>query len=67
MPTPYLLNKRSMKAILYKDADRKWRFRFVAKNNKIVAQSEGYTRRVDCLKTVLLIRKAKIEVVEEGE
>jgi len=55
-----------MKAVLYKDTDRKWRFRFVAKNNKIVAQSEGYTRRVDCLKTVLLIRKAKIEVVEEG-
>jgi uncharacterized protein YegP (UPF0339 family) len=56
-----------MKAVLYKDADRKWRFRFVAKNNKVVAQSEGYTRRVDCLKTVLLIRKAKIEVVEETE
>ena len=67
MPPPYLLNQRTMKAILYKDADRKWRFRFVAKNNKVVAQSEGYTRRVDCLKTVLLIRKAKIEVVEETE
>ena len=67
MPPPYLLNNRTMKAVLYKDADRKWRFRFVAKNNKIVAQSEGYTRRVDCLKTVLLIRKAKIEVVEDEE
>ncbi len=67
MPPPYLLNQRTMKAVLYKDADRKWRFRFVAKNNKIVAQSEGYTRRVDCLKTVLLIRKAKIEVVEDEE
>ncbi len=67
MPPPYLLNNRTMKAVLYKDTDRKWRFRFVAKNNKIVAQSEGYTRRVDCLKTVLLIRKAKIEVVEERE
>ena len=66
MPPPYLLNNRTMKAVLYKDTDRKWRFRFVAKNNKIVAQSEGYTRLVDCLKTVLLIRKAKIEVVEEG-
>ena len=67
MPPPYLLNQRTMKAVLYKDTDRKWRFRFVAKNNKIVAQSEGYTRRVDCLKTVLLIRKAKIEVVEDEE
>ena len=67
MPPPYLLNNRTMKAVLYKDTDRKWRFRFVAKNNKIVAQSEGYTRRVDCLTTVLLIRKAKIEVVEETE
>lgn len=67
MPPPYLLNNRTMKAVLYKDTDRKWRFRFVAKNNKIVAQSEGYTRRVDCLKTVLLIRKAKIEVVEDEE
>lgn len=67
MPPPYLLNNRTMKAVLYKDTDRKWRFRFVAKNNKIVAQSEGYTRRVDCLKTVLLIRKAKIEVLEETE
>ena len=67
MPPPYLLNNRTMKAVLYKDTDRKWRFRFVAKNNNIVAQSEGYTRRVDCLKTVLLIRKAKIEVVEETE
>ena len=67
MPPPYLLNNRTMKAVLYKDADRKWRFRFVAKNNKIVAQSEGYTRRVACLKMVLLIRKTKIEVVEETE
>ena len=67
MPPPYLLNNRTMKAVLYKDTDRKWRFRFVAMNNKIVAQSEGYTRRVDCLKTVLLIRKAKIEVVEDEE
>lgn len=55
-----------MTAILFKDEDRKWRFRFVARNNKIVAQSEGYSRRVDCLKTVLLIRKAKIEVIEEA-
>ena len=63
---PLLFNKRSMKAILYKDADRKWRFRFVAKNNKIVAQSEGYTCRVDCLETVRAIRKAKIGVLRNG-
>lgn len=54
-----------MKAKLFKGKDRKWYFRFVARNNRTVAQSEGYARRVDCLKTVLLIAKMKLEVIEE--
>lgn len=50
---------------MFRGDDRKWYFRFVAKNRKTVAQSEGYSRRIDCLKTVMLIAKMKLQVIED--
>ena len=36
---------------LFKDSSKAWRFRIIARNGQIVAQSEGYRRRVDALST----------------
>jgi uncharacterized protein YegP (UPF0339 family) len=33
----------------------KWYFHLKAKNHKIVAQSEGYEDRQDCLKTISML------------
>lgn len=33
-----------------------WRFRLIARNGKIIAQSEGYKRKCDCLKTIRSIQ-----------
>lgn len=33
-----------------------WRFRILANNGEIVAQSEGYSRRIDCVETAHKLR-----------
>lgn len=44
-----MTTKRAGYVDLYKDAKSKWRWRIVAPNGKILADSsEGYTRRRDC-------------------
>lgn len=47
---------------------KEWRFRIVARNGKILAQSEGYKRKQDCRKTVDRIAKespdAEVRVVQ---
>jgi uncharacterized protein YegP (UPF0339 family) len=35
---------------VFKGNDKQWYWRLVAKNNKIVAQSEGYKRRSQAIK-----------------
>jgi uncharacterized protein YegP (UPF0339 family) len=35
---------------------RRWYFRVRAENGQIVAQSEGYSRRIDCLHTAYSMR-----------
>lgn len=45
---------------------RKWFFRIVADNGQTVAQSEGYSRRLDALETIKSLRAKlpKAELVE---
>ena len=41
-----------MKFIIFQDSDGQWRFRLVAANNRVVAQSEGYRERRRCRQTI---------------
>lgn len=34
----------------------RWYFRVIADNGQIIAQSEGYSRRIDCLETAHSMR-----------
>lgn len=40
---------------------RRWFFRMIAKNGKIVAQSEGYHNRIDALETIKTIKRDAAE------
>ncbi len=44
-----------MKIIVFKSSNL-WYFHFLARNGKIIAQSEGYKRKQACLKTVTRIK-----------
>ena len=47
---------------------RRWFVRIVAKNGEVVAQSEGYVRRIDAQRTVNLIQsQARLAAVEVYE
>jgi uncharacterized protein YegP (UPF0339 family) len=55
-----------MKIVLFRDKRGQWRFRAVARNHKIIAQSEGYTRKANALKAVRLLRQCHLcGVIEE--
>jgi uncharacterized protein YegP (UPF0339 family) len=42
---------------LYKDSKGEWRWKLLAANNKIIADSaEGYRHRVDCIDAMKLIK-----------
>ena len=43
-----------MKIKYWKAANRQWWFHVVAANGEIVAQSEGYKRKKDCIDTIKL-------------
>jgi len=45
-----------MKFIVFRDVNGDWRFRLVAKNNKIIATGEAYTQRAGVLKTIKNIK-----------
>jgi uncharacterized protein YegP (UPF0339 family) len=36
---------------IFQDKKKQWRFRLIASNGRIVCQSEGYTRKANCLAT----------------
>jgi uncharacterized protein YegP (UPF0339 family) len=42
----------------------KWYFRLVASNGEPIAQSEGYSRRMDCRATAELIASNTFDIVE---
>jgi uncharacterized protein YegP (UPF0339 family) len=46
-----------MKFEIFKSkANHQWYFRLVASNGRIIAQSEGYHNREDCIDTITSIR-----------
>lgn len=45
-----------IKFVVYKDKKKEWRFRIVASNGRILAHSEGYTRRGNCIKAIHTIK-----------
>ena len=53
-----------MKVYYYQlSVSKQWYFRIVARNGHIVAQSEGYTSKRGCLKTISSIEFANFKVL----
>lgn len=53
------MSKRTSKFEVYRDSSNYWRWRFVAPNGKVLADSgQGYSRRIDALKGILSVRGA---------
>lgn len=59
------MGKNKLKFVVYRGLNRDWYWRLVAGNGKIIAQGEGYKRKVDLMSTIQLIRDVKDEEVEE--
>jgi uncharacterized protein YegP (UPF0339 family) len=46
-----------MRFYIYVDVNRQWRWRLVAANNRIIANSgEGYYNKADCLAAINLVK-----------
>jgi uncharacterized protein YegP (UPF0339 family) len=46
-----------MKAIIYQDARKQWRWRILSRNGRIIADSgEAYTRRTRCMDGLKLLQ-----------
>jgi uncharacterized protein YegP (UPF0339 family) len=57
-----------MKFVTYRDARKEYRWRLVAANGNIVADSgQGYKNKNDCLSTLESIRKMVAEAPVEDE
>ncbi len=55
-----------MKFNIYKDKADEWRWRLVATNGKIVADSgEGYVNKADCLHGIDLVKSSTNAEVQE--
>jgi uncharacterized protein YegP (UPF0339 family) len=53
---------------VYKDAGGEWRWRLVAGNGRIIADSgEGYLHKQDCLHGIELVKDSKDVSVEDGD
>lgn len=51
---------------LYKDAANEWRWRLLAANNRIIANSgEGYYNKSDCLHAIELVKGSSTATVYE--
>jgi uncharacterized protein YegP (UPF0339 family) len=56
-----------MKYVLYIDVNRQYRWRLVAANGRIIANSgEGYYNRIDCLAAINLVKASAPAPVREG-
>jgi hypothetical protein len=54
-----------MTFVLYRDLKRQWRWRLVARNGRILADSaEGYNRRQDCLRIIDKIAIGTFHITE---
>ena len=55
-----------MRFRIYRDVQRFWRWRLLARNGRTIADSaEGYVNRVDCRHAIDLVMQAGLAVVEE--
>ncbi len=64
MKHPPCLNR--YRAIIFRSGlHQEYYFRLVAKNGRIIAQSEGYHRKADCIKTASLIMDGSPEPIRE--
>ena len=55
-----------MKIVRFRDRAGKWRFRVVAHNHKIIAQSEGYERKAGCDNAIRVLRRCHLcAVIDE--
>jgi uncharacterized protein YegP (UPF0339 family) len=44
---------------VYQDSQNQWRWRLVASNNRVIADSaEGYWNKDDCLRGIALVKQA---------
>jgi uncharacterized protein YegP (UPF0339 family) len=51
---------------IYVDTNRHWRWRLVAANNRIIANSgEGYYNKVDCLSAINLVKGTASSPIRE--
>lgn len=55
-----------MTIIIFRDLNDEWRFRVVARNGRIVAQSEGYQRRAGAMRAIAALKRgmADARIVE---
>ncbi len=60
-----LRGRNQLKIELFKDKSRKWRFRILSLNYKILCSSEAYSRHCFAEKTAKLIRESNMCLVEE--
>lgn len=52
---------------LYVDANRQWRWRLIAANNRIIANSgESYLNRQDCLNAISLVKGSAAAPVRQA-
>jgi len=52
---------------IYKDVNGYWRWRLMAGNNRIIANSgEGYHNKVDCLAAINLVKNSSLAQVYEA-
>lgn len=57
------------KFMVYKDKGEEWRFNLVAPNGEVIASSEGYTSKDNCLKGVESVKRwaTEAETVERED
>lgn len=52
---------------VYKDTANQWRWRLIATNGRIIANSgEGYVNKADCLAAINLVKGSSTAPVKEG-
>lgn len=55
-----------MTYIVYKDRANHWRWRLVAGNNRIIADSgEGYVNKSDCISAINLVKGSYLAPIQE--
>jgi len=59
------ISTTNIKIQLFKDKSKKWRFRLLAANHKILCDSEAYQRKSNCKETAELIKNSQFAVTEK--